>query len=157
VFSLHIDTARTWRGGQGQVMHTVMGLRARKERAALVAHPEGELYRRMSEGTGDGMAELAGFYDREIKPYLAGSPKDPATLVEDETASLLFDLQRESTPLALQETLDQWERICADARRLYAQRRVHRLLHGWLIVHVPLSAALVVLVIVHAVMAIRFI
>ena len=51
MFSLHIDTARTWRGGQGQVMHTVMGLRARKERAALVAHPEGELYRRMSEGT----------------------------------------------------------------------------------------------------------
>jgi glycosyltransferase involved in cell wall biosynthesis len=51
VFSLHIDTARTWRGGQSQVMYTVMGLRARRERAALVAHPEGELYRRMSEGT----------------------------------------------------------------------------------------------------------
>lgn len=51
VFSLHIDTARTWRGGQGQVMHTIMGLRARRLRAALVAHPEGELYRRMSEGT----------------------------------------------------------------------------------------------------------
>jgi glycosyltransferase involved in cell wall biosynthesis len=51
VFSLHIDTARTWRGGQAQVMHTVMGLRARRFRAALVAHPEGELYRRMSEGT----------------------------------------------------------------------------------------------------------
>jgi glycosyltransferase involved in cell wall biosynthesis len=31
-------------------MHTVMGLRARRQRAALVAHPEGELYRRMSEG-----------------------------------------------------------------------------------------------------------
>jgi len=51
LFSLHIDTARTWRGGQGQVMHTVMGLRARRQRTALVAHPEGELYRRMSEGT----------------------------------------------------------------------------------------------------------
>src|SRR5262245_560857 len=51
MFSLHIDTARTWRGGQGQVMHTVMGLRARRHRAALVAHPEGDLYRRMSEGT----------------------------------------------------------------------------------------------------------
>ena len=51
VFSLHIDTARTWRGGQGQVMYTVMGLRARRQRAALVAHPEGELFRRMSEGT----------------------------------------------------------------------------------------------------------
>ena len=32
-------------------MHTVMGLRARRQRAALVAHPDGELYRRMSEGT----------------------------------------------------------------------------------------------------------
>ncbi len=51
MLSLHIDTARTWRGGQGQVMHTVMGLRARRQRTALVAHPEGELYRRMSEGT----------------------------------------------------------------------------------------------------------
>ena len=51
LFSLHIDTARTWRGGQGQVMHTVMGLRARRHRTALVAHPGGELYRRMSEGT----------------------------------------------------------------------------------------------------------
>jgi glycosyltransferase involved in cell wall biosynthesis len=51
MFSLHIDTARTWRGGQGQVMHTVMGLRALNHRTALVAHPEGELHRRMSEGT----------------------------------------------------------------------------------------------------------
>ena len=33
------------------MMHTVMGLRARRQRTALVAHPEGELYRRMSEGT----------------------------------------------------------------------------------------------------------
>jgi glycosyltransferase involved in cell wall biosynthesis len=51
MFSLHIDTARTWRGGQGQAMHTVMGLRALRHRTALVAHPEGELFRRMSEGT----------------------------------------------------------------------------------------------------------
>jgi glycosyltransferase involved in cell wall biosynthesis len=50
VFSLHIDTAQTWRGGQGQVRYTVMGLRALGHRAALVAHPDGELLRRMSEG-----------------------------------------------------------------------------------------------------------
>lgn len=51
MFSLHVDTGRSWRGGQVQVMHTVIGLRAIGERAALVAHPEGELLRRMSEGT----------------------------------------------------------------------------------------------------------
>ena len=50
MFSLHIDTARGWRGGQSQVLHTVLGLRAIGHRAALVAHPDGELLRRMSEG-----------------------------------------------------------------------------------------------------------
>jgi glycosyltransferase involved in cell wall biosynthesis len=50
MFSLHIDTARTWRGGQSQVRYTVMGLRAIGQRAMLAAHPEGELFRRMSEG-----------------------------------------------------------------------------------------------------------
>jgi glycosyltransferase involved in cell wall biosynthesis len=50
VFSLHIDTARTWRGGQNQVLLTVNGLRAIGQRAALVAHPDGELRRRAAEG-----------------------------------------------------------------------------------------------------------
>jgi glycosyltransferase involved in cell wall biosynthesis len=50
VFSLHIDTARTWRGGQNQVLLTVLGLRAAGHRAVLVAHGEGELYRRAVEG-----------------------------------------------------------------------------------------------------------
>jgi glycosyltransferase involved in cell wall biosynthesis len=50
MLSLHIDTARTWRGGQNQVLLTVLGLRAMGHRAVLVAHGEGELYRRASEG-----------------------------------------------------------------------------------------------------------
>jgi glycosyltransferase involved in cell wall biosynthesis len=50
MFSLHVDTARTWRGGQNQVLLTVNGLRAMGHRAALVAHPDGELRRRAAEG-----------------------------------------------------------------------------------------------------------
>jgi glycosyltransferase involved in cell wall biosynthesis len=50
VFSLHIDTAQSWRGGQNQVLLTVNGLRSIGHRAALVAHPDGELRRRASEG-----------------------------------------------------------------------------------------------------------
>jgi glycosyltransferase involved in cell wall biosynthesis len=50
MFSLHIDTARTWRGGQNQVLLTVNGLRAAGQRATLVAHPDGELRRRVAEG-----------------------------------------------------------------------------------------------------------
>jgi glycosyltransferase involved in cell wall biosynthesis len=50
MFSLHIDTARTWRGGQNQVLVTVMGLRALGHRTMLVANPSGELRRRAREG-----------------------------------------------------------------------------------------------------------
>ena len=50
MFSLHIDTARTWRGGQHQVLLTVRGLRRRGLRAALAAQPRGELFRRVPDG-----------------------------------------------------------------------------------------------------------
>jgi L-malate glycosyltransferase len=50
MFSLHIDTARTWRGGQNQVLLTVIGLREIGYRATLVAHPDGELRARAAEG-----------------------------------------------------------------------------------------------------------
>ena len=50
MFSLHVDTARTWRGGQNQVLLTVNGLRSLGHRATLVAHPDGELRRRVAEG-----------------------------------------------------------------------------------------------------------
>jgi glycosyltransferase involved in cell wall biosynthesis len=50
MFSLHIDTARMWRGGQNQVLLTVNALRAMGQRASLIAHPDGELRRRAAEG-----------------------------------------------------------------------------------------------------------
>src|SRR5437762_911701 len=50
MFSLHVDTARTWRGGQNQVLLTVNGLRSIGQRATLVAHPLGELRQRAAEG-----------------------------------------------------------------------------------------------------------
>jgi L-malate glycosyltransferase len=50
MFSLHIDTARTWRGGQNQVLLTINGLREIGQRAALVAHPDGVLRQRAAEG-----------------------------------------------------------------------------------------------------------
>jgi L-malate glycosyltransferase len=50
MFSLHIDTARTWRGGQNQVLVTAMGLRALGHRTMVVAHSEGVLKERAAEG-----------------------------------------------------------------------------------------------------------
>ena len=50
MFSLHIDTARSWRGGQNQVLVTVLGMRSAGHRAMLVAHPDGALRARAAEG-----------------------------------------------------------------------------------------------------------
>jgi glycosyltransferase involved in cell wall biosynthesis len=47
VFSLQIDTAGTWRGGQNQVLLTTRGLLARGHRVVVAAHPDGELRRRL--------------------------------------------------------------------------------------------------------------
>src|SRR3954454_6311055 len=50
MFSLHIDTARSCRGGQNQVLLTVLGMRALGHPAILVAHPAGKLRQRAQEG-----------------------------------------------------------------------------------------------------------
>ncbi|HEX4568133.1 MAG TPA: glycosyltransferase family 4 protein [Vicinamibacterales bacterium] len=50
MFSLHIDTAKSWRGGQNQVLLTVLGMRALGHRTMLVAHAAGELRQRAAEG-----------------------------------------------------------------------------------------------------------
>jgi glycosyltransferase involved in cell wall biosynthesis len=47
MITLQIDTARGWRGGQNQVLLTARGLKARHHRVVVMAHPEGELRRRL--------------------------------------------------------------------------------------------------------------
>ena len=51
------------------------------------------------------------------------------------------------------EALDRLDDICRERRRIFEQQRVYHWLHGWLMIHIPLSVALLVLGIAHAVMA----
>jgi len=59
-------------------------------------------------------------------------------------------------PAAARGALDDLEEICEEARQLVRQERLHRWMHGWLLVHIPLSLALMVLGVVHAVVALRY-
>jgi hypothetical protein len=52
--------------------------------------------------------------------------------------------------------LQDLEDICDEARQLVRQEQLHHLLHGWLLVHIPISLALILLGAVHAVMALRY-
>ena len=53
--SVHIDTARTWRGGQNQVLLTVTGLSEMGHPAVLVANKGGELARRAEARREEGL------------------------------------------------------------------------------------------------------
>ena len=59
-------------------------------------------------------------------------------------------------PAAAHTILAGLEGICEEERQLKRQQLIYRCLHGWLIVHVPLSLAVVVLGGIHAVFAIRY-
>jgi hypothetical protein len=68
----------------------------------------------------------------------------------------MFQHLRLLMPPNLVATVDDLENICEEKRELDRQRRIHRLLHGWLLVHIPLSYALLLLGAIHAVFALRY-
>jgi hypothetical protein len=77
-------------------------------------------------------------------------------LGDSEKAKMAFAGLRTLLPAAAHGALEDMEEICDEARQLVRQEQLHRWLHGWLLVHIPLSLALIVLGAVHAVMALRF-
>jgi hypothetical protein len=68
----------------------------------------------------------------------------------------VFANLRTVLPVPAQGTVADLEDICDEARQLLRQEQMHRWMHGWLLLHIPLSLALILLGAVHAVMALRW-
>ncbi|HKF52326.1 MAG TPA: hypothetical protein VKB26_08445 [Candidatus Acidoferrales bacterium] len=102
-------------------------------------------------------AQLREFYVRRMRPFLnTPAERRSSPLADAPRAAGLFEELRLLLPPELHETLKDFESICEEERQLVRQAHLHRILHAWLLVHVPLSYGLLVLVAVHAVMALRF-
>jgi hypothetical protein len=101
-------------------------------------------------------APLKRFYLRELRVFLEQPRRRGQRLGDAEKARLAFAGLRTLMPVAAQGALDDLEEICDEARQLVRQERLHRWMHGWLLVHIPLSLALMVLGAVHAVMALKY-
>jgi hypothetical protein len=95
-------------------------------------------------------------YLRDIRPFLDPARRPDGALGTPGRAATLFRYLRTTLPPALQETVGELERICDERRQLADQKRLHHVLHGWLLVHVPLSYAVLLLGAVHAVVALRY-
>jgi hypothetical protein len=100
--------------------------------------------------------QLKHFLSAEMQPYLEGSGARRTSLSNSAQARTMFQQLRVLLPQNLHSSVDDLENICEEKRQLDRQSRLHRILHGWLLVHIPLSYGLLLLGAVHAVMALKF-
>lgn len=101
-------------------------------------------------------APLRRFYLGEMRPFLENPRLRQAVLANPQQAAAAFDQLCTLLPPAVHATMKDLENICEEERQLRQQARLHHLLHEWLLVHIPLSLALLVLGAVHAWMALRY-
>jgi hypothetical protein len=102
-------------------------------------------------------APLRRFYLQEMRPFLEHPKKRGQRLADADKAAAAFAGLRTLLPvLATHAILDDLMEICDETRQLVHQERLHHLLHNWLLVHIPLSLALILLGAIHAVVAFRY-
>lgn len=101
-------------------------------------------------------SELAQFYANEMRPFLSRYGGEKLALAEANRSRGMFQQLRIMMPANLHSVIDDLENIAEEKRQLDRQSLYHRILHGWLLVHIPASYALLVLGAVHAVIALRY-
>lgn len=104
----------------------------------------------------DAAAPLRSFYERELKPFLEKPGARGSALGDSAQARSAFAQLRTLVPVSLHTTIEDLEGICEEERQLTLQSHLHLWLHGWLLLHIPLSLALILLGAIHAVMALRY-
>ncbi|RPI51233.1 MAG: hypothetical protein EHM55_19455 [Acidobacteria bacterium] len=104
---------------------------------------------------GDAGAPLREFYLSEMRSFVA-EPGNAHPLAAKSHADQVFARLRTLLPASFHGALSDLENICEEERQLSRQQRLHAWLHGWLLTHIPLSFALLVLAIIHIVTALRY-
>jgi len=85
----------------------------------------------------------------DIRPYLLDGAASGAAIAQPHVAARTFASLRAACPAAAADLIDRLEQACERRRQFDLQARLHHWLHGWLLVHVPLSVALGVLLAIH--------
>jgi hypothetical protein len=104
----------------------------------------------------DHASPLRIFFEQELKPFLEHPGTRGHALAEEGQSRSAFMQLRTLVPPALHTTIEDLESICEEERQLTLQSKLHVWLHGWLLLHIPLSLALILLGAIHAVMALRY-
>jgi hypothetical protein len=101
--------------------------------------------------------QLQEFYESHVLPFFSGPFRRGALLARPLQAEIAFARLKALPGLAeVKPQIEEMELLCAERRQLADQERLHQLLHGWLLFHVPLSVALLVLGVAHAVVSLYY-
>jgi hypothetical protein len=105
----------------------------------------------------EAFTQLEQFYREQVRPFLDRRFRRSSPLAHPLQAEAVFARVRGLPGLAAAEgVLGRLETCCDERRQLGEQERLHFLLHSWLLVHVPLSAALLVLGVAHVVVSLYY-
>jgi hypothetical protein len=96
------------------------------------------------------------FFRQAVAPFLRGGSRSGSPLAAHRQAAWMFQDLMTKVPPAAHEAVEVLQDFCGQRRQWEEQARLHFWLHNWLWVHFPLSVALVVLMIVHAWVAIKY-
>ena len=104
------------------------------------------------------VAALRAHYLKEIRPYLVPKPEREGRILfqTPQAVAAYFERLRTILPPAAHEVLLDLEALVEERRQLGIQVKLHHWLHVWLLVHLPLSMAFLVLTLVHAVMSLIY-
>jgi hypothetical protein len=105
-------------------------------------------------------AQLVTFFDSRIVPYLTAGRHSGSPLRSRSQAARLFEQLRqgqgpESEIGNFVRIVDRLEAMCESRRQFDVQARLYFWLHNWLCVHAPLSWAMLILLVAHAVIALK--
>ncbi|MBI2193870.1 MAG: hypothetical protein HYU36_17980 [Planctomycetes bacterium] len=104
----------------------------------------------------EGSDELKRFYLIEVRPFFHPEGIPEGELMGAKTSSARFGRIRLLLPRDLHDTLRDLETLCEERRELALQQKLHHWLHGWLLVHIPIAYALLLLSVIHALMSLFY-
>ncbi len=103
-----------------------------------------------------GTAALARRFFSDVRPYLLRGVAGGSPLASPVNARRILSGLREIAPTEAGDLIDRIAAACDTRRQFDLQARIHGWLHGWLLVHVPLSFALGVLLAAHVPLALWY-
>ena len=99
---------------------------------------------------------LRAFYLRHVRTFLQIDVDPKSSLLNATQAEGIFATIREGIPRAMVPVAKELESICKERRQLISQNKLQWIMHGWTLIHIPLSMSLLILTLVHVIMSLYF-